>query len=211
MNSKCNAVSDCKGYHHGDLRNALIIAAGELIEEKGSLDFSMVEAARKAKVSSAAPYRHFKDKDALLEAVCDVALLALNEVMREVVASHQWGSSQCLIAMGHAYIRFVTDHPQFFDLMWGDQGKYHRDPDDPELKHSAFFVFVAAVNTWCEEAGLRGYDPLELAVKMWANAHGLASLSMHENIKLFIPEVDIYALFASSANTFLDGLRQKAS
>ena len=43
--SKNTGSKDCKNYHHGDLRNALIIAAGELIEEKGSLDFAMVDAA----------------------------------------------------------------------------------------------------------------------------------------------------------------------
>ena len=58
-------------YHHGDLRNALIIAAAELIERDGTLEFSMAEAAAKAGVSAAAPYRHFADKDELILAVLD--------------------------------------------------------------------------------------------------------------------------------------------
>jgi AcrR family transcriptional regulator len=62
-----------RSYHHGDLHNALIIAAAELIESQQSLHFSMSDAAKRAGVSSAAPYRHFKDKDALLEAVRDLA------------------------------------------------------------------------------------------------------------------------------------------
>ena len=68
LTNKCKTSPACKGYHHGDLRNALIVAADDLIREKGSLDFTMIDAARKAGVSSAAPYRHFKDKDALLQA-----------------------------------------------------------------------------------------------------------------------------------------------
>ena len=56
----------CNNYHHGDLRNALIVAAAELIERDGTLDFSIAEAAASAGVSAAAPYRHFADKEACL-------------------------------------------------------------------------------------------------------------------------------------------------
>ena len=73
------AAAQPKRYHHGNLRDTLIIAAAQLIEENASVDFAMIDAARRAGVSSAAPYRHFKDRDALLEAVCEVAFLALAE------------------------------------------------------------------------------------------------------------------------------------
>ena len=211
LTNKCKTSPACKGYHHGDLRNALIVAADDLIREKGSLDFTMIDAARKAGVSSAAPYRHFKDKDALLQAVSEVAFLALNELTQGVVAAHPVGSTESLIALGHAYIRFVTEHPQYYELMWGSQEERTRDPHDQELGKSHFNLFVAAVNAWCEKAGLHDYHPLELAVKMWANGHGLACLAMNENIKVVMPEADIYALFESSAHTFLDGLRNTSS
>ena len=64
-------------YHHGDLSNALIAAAAELIERDGTLDFTMAEAAAKAGVSAAAPYRHFANKEELLRAVRDLAFLGL--------------------------------------------------------------------------------------------------------------------------------------
>jgi AcrR family transcriptional regulator len=211
LTTKCKTSLACKGYHHGDLRNALIIAADDLIREKGSLDFTMIDAARKAGVSSAAPYRHFKDKDALLQAVSEVAFLALDELTGAVVAAHPVGSTQSLIALGHSYIRFVTEHPQYYELLWGGQEKRKRDLQDSEHSKSGFNLFVDAVNAWCEKAGLHDYDPLELAVKMWANGHGLACLAMNENIEVVMPEADIYALFESSAHTFLDGLRNEVA
>ncbi len=55
-----------RGYHHGNLREALIRAALELIAEKGPAGFTFADAARWAGVSSAAPYRHFRDRDDLL-------------------------------------------------------------------------------------------------------------------------------------------------
>ena len=56
-------------YHHGNLREALIQAARELIKEKGPAGFTFADAARSAGVSPAAPYHHFKDKNELLDAV----------------------------------------------------------------------------------------------------------------------------------------------
>lgn len=205
-----DTAAQCKTYHHGDLRNALIIAAGELIKEKGSLDFAMVDAARRANVSSAAPYRHFADKDALLQAVSDVAFLALDKVARAVAALHPYGSSESIIAQGKAYITFVSDHPAFYDLMWGDLGLRRKNPSDAELKTSGFYILVDSVQVWCEKARLKHYNALELAVKFWAMAHGLACLAMSRNIEQVMPGADVFNLFESSANTFLEGLRPTA-
>ena len=197
-----------KSYHHGNLRNTLIVAAAQLIEERGSLDFAMIDAARRAGVSSAAPYRHFKDKDALLEAVTQVAFMALSETSRKVAASYPQGSTACLIAQGKEYIRFVTDHPEFYDLMWGDMGMRAIDSEDPGLKTSGFYLLVDSVRAWCDAMELSDYNALELAVKMWANAHGLACLAMNQHVEKFLPDVDVYTLMESSARTFLDGLRR---
>ena len=206
MNRKA-AKDSCKGYHHGDLRNALIIAAAELIEESGSVDFAMVDAARRAGVSSAAPYRHFKDKDALLDAVSRLAFFALGEVAQEVQQRHPAGSEECIIAHGKAYIGFVTDHPEFYDLMWGDSGLRKLEADDPELKTTGFYVLVEAVQAWCEKAGLEHFSALELSIKLWAMAHGLACLAMNHHVEKFMPAGDVYQLLESSTHTFLDGLK----
>jgi len=206
MSRKASAGS-FKGYHHGDLRNALIIAAAEIIEESGSVDFAMVDAARRAGVSSAAPYRHFKDRDALLDAVSRLAFFALGEVAQEVQKRHAVGSKECIIAHGKAYIGFVTDHPEFYDLMWGDSGLRKLEADDPELKTSGFYVLVEAVQAWCEKAGLEHYNAVELAVKLWAMAHGLACLAMNHHVEKFMPAGDVYQLLKSSTHTFLDGLK----
>ena len=63
--SKDDPGPERRGYHHGNLREALIRAALELIAQKGPAGFTFADAARSAGVSSAAPYRHFRDRDAL--------------------------------------------------------------------------------------------------------------------------------------------------
>jgi AcrR family transcriptional regulator len=201
---------DSKRYHHGNLHDALIIAAAQLIEENASVEFAMVDAARRAGVSSAAPYRHFKDKDALLEAVSQLAFLALNESTEAVMASIPAGSEESIIALGKSYVKFVTDHPQFYDLMWGDMGLRAIASTDPDLKTSGFNLLVNTVGHWCDNMGLSNYNALELAVKLWAMAHGLACLKMNHQVERFMPDVDVYTLLESSTQTFLQGLRKGA-
>ena len=196
----------CNSYHHGDLRNALIVAAAELIAENGSLDFALIDAARRAGVSSAAPYRHFKDKDALLEAVTQVAFMALAELTRGVANSTAPGSVESIIAQGQSYIGFVRDHPEFYDLMWGETGFRAMGSQDMELKTAGFHVLVDTVQTWCDNNRLDDYDALELAVKLWSTAHGLASLAMNRSINRFLPEADVDKLLESSTRTFLEGV-----
>ncbi len=197
-----------RSYHHGDLRNALIIAAAELIDERGSVDFAMIDAARRAGVSSAAPYRHFKDKAALLDAVLDFALLVLGREMEAVTRQHPAGSVAAIVALGQAYIRFVTGHPQFYDLMWGDRHK--RADQDPEhgLKSSGFYLLVDTVQAWCDSVGRGDEDALTVSIKLWAMAHGLSGIAMHDHVERFLPQADVYSLLESSTYTFLEGVRR---
>ncbi len=200
--------SQHKRYHHGDLRDALILAAAQLIEENASVDFAMIDAARRAGVSSAAPYRHFKDKDALLEAVSQLAFLGLTAATREVAASHPVGSEQSIIALGKAYIAYVMKHRAFYDLMWGDMGLRGFEAADMDIKTSGFYVLVESVQHWCDGMSMSDYNAQELAVKLWAVGHGLACLAMNQQLDKFLPHVDVYSLLESSTGTFLEGLRR---
>lgn len=192
-------------YHHGNLRNALIVAAAELIEERGSNNFSMIDASRRAGVSNAAPYRHFKDRDALLEAVCQVAFMALSEVTDAASRPFDKGTSEHIFALGRAYIEFVTGHPEFYNLMWGEQSVRAMEHDATELKSTGFNTLVESVQALCNEADLKNGEAVNLATKLWALVHGLSSLALNEHLNKLVPEADAYALLASSTDTFLAG------
>lgn len=196
-------------YHHGDLRNALIIAAAELIEENGSLDFAMIDAARRAGVSSAAPYRHFRDRDALLESVAILGFLGLTTASMDAVAGTKRGSADAIVALGKSYINYITQRAAFHDLMFGDVGLRAMDSDSAELKTSGFYVLVDAVQAYCEAEQVSGENPTELATKLWAMVHGLSMLSLNKKIDRFLPDADVYQLLESSTATFLAGLRKK--
>jgi len=111
-------------YHHGDLRNALIVAAAELIERDGTLEFTMAEAATRAGVSSAAPYRHFSDKEELLRAVRQLAILGLGNEAAETVSLHAVGSIEGILAMGHTYLSYARKKRAFFFTDVGRPWRY---------------------------------------------------------------------------------------
>jgi AcrR family transcriptional regulator len=198
----------CSSYHHGNLRDALIIAAAELIEEHGSLDFTMIDAARRAGVSSAAPYRHFKDRAELLDAVCHVAFMALSESIETTAEKYPLGSRERIVALGKGYVRFVTGHPEFYELMWGSHGVRSMESNTIDLNNSGLHVLADAVRTWCDASGIVGNDPVDLAVKLWAMAHGLSGLARTRHVEKFMPGVDVYSLLESSTHTFLGGLEK---
>ncbi len=198
--------TDCGGYHHGDLRNALVVAASELIEERGGTDFAMVDAARRAGVSSAAPYRHFKDKDELLAEVCQVCFLALSETVEQQCVDYETGTRARIIALGTSYLSFVIRHPKFYELMWGDLAAGAMDMIEPRSQHTGFHLLVEALAAWAEREQVVIDDPARIATELWGFAHGIAGLKLHGHIDHFTPGLDVYDLLESAATTLLDGL-----
>ncbi|EED33103.1 transcriptional regulator, TetR family [gamma proteobacterium NOR5-3] len=196
-----------KTYHHGDLRNALIVGAAEIIEESGSLNFAMADAARRAGVSTAAPYRHFRDRDALLEAVSQLAFYGLGLSVRDAVENTEHGSIEGIIAIGQTYIDYVIRKAAFYDLMWGDAGARSMDADSFDKKASGFYVLVDAVDAYTRKQGLKDIDLLDLAVQLWSMVHGMSAISMSGKLPYFYPDADIPKMLDSSTRIFMEGLK----
>src|SRR3954464_9449759 len=102
-----------RGYHHGNLREALIRAALSLIAEKGPGGFTFAEAARAAGVSPAAPYRHFRDRDELLADVAKRGFVLFEEALK---AAWDDGRPEPFVAferVGKAYLAFARTQPAY--------------------------------------------------------------------------------------------------
>ncbi|MFQ6398333.1 TetR/AcrR family transcriptional regulator [Nocardia sp. KC 131] len=158
-------------YHHGDLPSALVHAAMELLEEDGAVDLSLRAAARRAGVSTAAPYRHFADRDALLSAVAAVGYRDLAEQL--VAASPAPSTAEDLAAIAVAYVRFALARPALFRVMFSDPC----DPTSPErvAATTAIHEYVRAI----VRQAFPDADEESLATAMWALVHGLAFLYLH--------------------------------
>lgn len=107
-----------RGYHHGNLREALIHAAVALITEKGPAGFAVAEAARLAGVSPAAPYRHFRDAEALLAEVARRGFEQLAEALETAWNDGRPEPVTAFEAVGRAYLRFARTQPAFYAAMF---------------------------------------------------------------------------------------------
>jgi len=168
-----------RSYHHGNLRRALLDSALSLVEREGAEALTLRAAARRAGVSQAAPYRHFRDKDALLAAVAEEGFRAMTEAMRRATVPYEGDPLARLRARGMAYVEFATSHAAHFKVMFGrvaaDRSKH---PSLMEAAQEAFELLVAAIKD-CQQAGLvRGGDPEELALCAWSATHGLSALAV---------------------------------
>src|SRR5262252_1581225 len=141
--------SERRGYHHGDLKEALIRAALDLISEKGPGGFTFAEAARAAGVSPAAPYRHFRDRDAL---IADVALRGFELFTAHLEEAWNNGRPDAFRAfenVGHAYLAFARDEPAYYSAMFEAGVPLDGNPELREAGDAAFAVLRKAVEAFC--------------------------------------------------------------
>jgi AcrR family transcriptional regulator len=168
---------DCrKRYHHGDLRAALIEAALQIVSEKRVEDFSVADAARAVGVSSAAPYRHFEDRDDLLAHVAAAGFEQMRERTQAATAKHPPGSVDGIIAGGCAYVEFGANHPELFHLMWGATRPHGANAIARDTGESCYGTFISSLTLTMEAQGLGHLDPYKLGEPLWAMVHGFANL-----------------------------------
>ena len=167
-----------RGYHHGNLKEALIRAALELIAQKGSAGFTFAEAARWAGVSPAAPYRHFRDRDELLGSV---ALRGFEKFEQILARAWDDGRPDVFVALnrlGKAYLEFARTEPAFYAAMFEAGIPPTLNPELHEAGDRAFAVLRGAAENLCAQlpAGQGRPPVLMVALHIWAMAHGIAAL-----------------------------------
>src|SRR5262249_13711664 len=111
--AKESGESQSRGYHHGNLREALIKAARDLIKEKGPAGFTCAEAARSAGVSAAAPYRHFRDREALLADVAREGFKRFEAMLKAGWANGKPDPITAFNNIGRAYLAFARAEPAY--------------------------------------------------------------------------------------------------
>jgi AcrR family transcriptional regulator len=164
-------------YHHGSLREALIKAARELIKEKGPAGFTFADAARSAGVSPAAPYRHFRDRDALM---ADVAREGFERFAAMLSTGWANGKPDPVTAfhnIGKAYLTFARSEPAYYAAMFESGISPDTNPDLRAASKRAFAVLRAAADQLVVLLPAAGRPPaLMMSLHIWSMAHGIASL-----------------------------------
>jgi AcrR family transcriptional regulator len=166
-----------RGYHHGNLKEALVRAALELIAKKGPAGFTFAEAARWAGVSPAAPYRHFRDRDELLaniavrgfEQFADVLARAWNDGRPEPFGAYE--------RVGRAYLNFARTEPAYYSAMFEAGIPLDTNPELREAGERAFAVLRAATERLVATMPAKNRPPvMMMALHIWAMSHGIAAL-----------------------------------
>ncbi|BAT59910.1 bacterial regulatory proteins, tetR family [Variibacter gotjawalensis] len=166
-----------QGYHHGNLKEALVIAARKLIAERGPAGFTLVEAARLAGVSPAAPYRHFKDRAAL---VAEVAQQGFQEFGKRMGAAAKAAATdkEGFMRMGDTYLAFAREEPGYYAAMFS--GGYPLDTAE-KVGQATFDGLANAIRGVAHHMRAEGKGEIVnidgLAYYVWAMSHGIATLS----------------------------------
>jgi AcrR family transcriptional regulator len=166
-----------RGYHHGNLRETLIRAALDLIGEKGPAGFTFADAARWAGVSPAAPYRHFRDRDALM---ADVARQGFERFEAFLKTAWNEGRPDPFTAfnnLGKAYLAFARTEPAYFAAMFEAGIPLESNPELRQAGDRAFAILRTAAETLSEKLPKASRPPASMmALHIWSVSHGIASL-----------------------------------
>lgn len=183
-----SGVTPKSAYHHGDLPAQLIAAVRELVEAHGPDGFSVAEAARRAGVSSSAPYKHFRDRPELLRGVVSEAMDRLHDVMARGAASHPPGSLEAVAAVGQAYVDFARSEPGVFRLVFGLTEGHE---DAPELLEKGERCLGVVVHAAAASLGLPPGDPdvQRRAYMLWSFVHGHAFLTIDRKVHVASAEI----------------------
>jgi AcrR family transcriptional regulator len=196
-----------RGYHHGNLREALVDAALRLISEKGPAGFTFAEAARAAGVSPAAPYRHFRDRDALM---ADVARRGFDDFTARLTAAWDSGRPKPVAALhrlGISYLAFAREQPASYAAMF-ESGLCLTDyPELSTASDAAFTVLRQACEAVAATLPAASRPPaLMMALHIWSLSHGIASLfARGDRARRPLP-MDPAELLEAAVLVYLDGL-----
>jgi AcrR family transcriptional regulator len=201
------ARSRRKAYHHGALRRALLDATLQLAAEKGPGAVSLREAARLAGVSPAAPYRHFGDKQEMLAAASEEGFRLVLDRVRDAAVKRS-SPTESLVEWVALYVRFAVEHPAHFRLMYG-QGSPPKSTTG-SLQAAARQTFRAFFETVEEVAAPWRLDAAtlrELALGIWALAHGMAMLALDgQTLFLGVPPEQVQRVARQAASAHLEAL-----
>lgn len=183
------SATDRSGYHHGNLREALVAASVEILEREGLAGLGLRAAARAAGVSQTAPYHHFGGKEGLLAAVAAYGFRRLDEAQRSVdeeMLRDELASEEAVRELGVRYVRMACRQPELFKLMFGtalpDRDTY---PELVEAYQAAKSHITEAIRRLLVERVGRA-EPADIALEVaasWATVHGLATLLIDGRIR----------------------------
>jgi AcrR family transcriptional regulator len=171
-----------KGYHHGNLRQALVDAALVLIEEKGPTGFTLSEAAKQAGVTPAAVYRHFEGRDDLIIECALQGHAIFSDLMEFAFESGQPSALEAFAATGRAYLAFARRHPGHYMAMFESGLSRHATPELAQAVGRSRGVLERAATDLSRHIPKDRRPPASMVSShVWAMSHGVVELFARGN------------------------------
>ncbi|OAN74646.1 TetR family transcriptional regulator [Sulfitobacter sp. EhC04] len=166
-----------RGYHHGNLRQALIEAALELIEARGPTGFTLSEAAKQAGVTPAAVYRHFDGREDLIAEAARQGYEIFADLMDFAYQSGQPSALKAFEATGRAYLAFARKYPGHYIAMFESGISVNRTPDLAAVAGRANAVLERAATDLSQHIPEDRRPPASMfSAHIWALSHGVVEL-----------------------------------
>lgn len=195
-----------RGYHHGNLKSALVDAALGLIEVKGPTGFTLSEAAKTAGVTPAAVYRHFEGREDLIAEAARLGFIIFADAMEAAYASQSGNAVKAFLATGEAYLKFARDYPGHYMAMFESGISYLHNPELAQVALRAKSAQERAASDLAQLIPEDRRPPASmLAAHTWAMSHGVVELfarSAPGNKSPFPPE----DLLETGVGIYLRGL-----
>jgi AcrR family transcriptional regulator len=167
-----------RGYHHGNLKEALLQAALNLIAQKGAAGFTFADAARMAGVSPAAPYRHFRDRDELLSSIAQRGFEQFEALLIQAWDDGRPDTITAFERLGKAYLAFAREEPAYYSAMFESGIPVETTPALAAASERAFAVIRAAAERLAAlvPSNMPRPPAMMMALHIWSMSHGIASL-----------------------------------
>lgn len=217
------APFDRQGYHHGNLKEALIEAAQRFIAERGLGGFTLADAAKLVGVTPAALYRHFRGRDALVAEVAFRGYTQLAERLGRALAG-EGTPLERFTRMGEAYLAFAEQEPGFYAAMFsprpaeaetcgppwarGTKATGAKEPEGGAGQGDAFSFLVRALSETFPD-GFKDVDVRFIAIEVWALSHGIATLDAAGQLPKGPGLPDKYELLRAGVLALVHGALQR--
>lgn len=195
-----------RGYHHGNLKEALVQAALILITEKGPTGFTLSEAAKRAGVTPAAVYRHFAGREDLIAEAARQGYVIFADLMQHAYESGQPSALKAFEATGRAYLAFARRYPGHYISMFESDISVNRTPELAAISQKARGVLETAAHELCEHIPEDRRPPASMfSAHIWAMSHGVVELFARNSPGIQSP-FDPEDLLESAIGVYLRGM-----
>ncbi|MBV7260395.1 TetR/AcrR family transcriptional regulator [Erythrobacter crassostreae] len=197
-----------KSYHHGDLRSAILHEARSVLEAEGESAMTMRLIAERVGVSAMAAYKHFANRDAILQALAIEGFNKLAKVTSRARARHKLMADKQLTAIGVAYIMHGIGHPGVYRVMFGQLSSGIPDPGTRIAADQAYSVLCGCLRDNSDYFGFEASEAEAHAFSAWSMAHGMTSLFVegHARTRNFTTKAQQRTLATKGAELVTRGL-----